>query len=250
MAGIFVSKGMTLRVPAGGMVVGAGEDAFKVTQLTMHVRFDVCPTWLEIALDHTSRAQVAKLHKIEAWKGNNQDLKAKALEKEFESSMQAAMASAIGIDAFYSILSQHISVPPGLSKQWRTRRTARYAQITEVLRRSFKLKPVGTKNLRQQLREIYRFRDMAVHPSGRVQVPVLHPELDVGVEWRFAYFSAANAEAISSVATWIIWELCKRGTPANDEIRDYVSTLSLRLDQLFPEGHPLVSVADAEPRRP
>jgi hypothetical protein len=246
MAGIFVSRGMTLRVPAGGMVIGTGDEAFKITSLTMHVRFDVCPTWLEIALNHTEQARHARGHRIDAWKGSDEDLKAKALEKEFESSMQAVMASAIAIDAFYSILAQHVSIPSGLSKKWRDKRTPRYAQVTEVLRRAFKLKAVGTKNLRQQLREIYRFRDMAVHPSGKVEAPLYHPELDVDVEWRFAYFSATNAEGISRVTSWIVWELCKRGKPADDEIKDYVSTLSSRLDQLFPLGHPLVSAADAE----
>jgi hypothetical protein len=38
--------------------------------------------------------------------------------------------------------------------------------VTEVLRRGFHLKPKGTKALRDNLKEIYRFRGMAVHPSG------------------------------------------------------------------------------------
>ena len=76
--------------------------------------------------------------------------------------------------------------------------------MTEVLRRGFHLKPKGTKALRDNLKEIYRFRDMAVHPSGRIQAAMLHPDLDVGVEWRFVYFRAANARALVNAPTGIV----------------------------------------------
>jgi len=236
MPGIFISRGMTLRVPAGGMVVGTGDEAFVIKSLTLHVRFDVCPTWIELALNHTRNSIAAREHRERVWRGSDEDAKAAALEREFEHSMQAIMASAIAIDAFYSVLAQHVIVPNSLIKKWRTNRTARYSQISEVIRRAFSLKPAEVKSLRANLKEIYRIRDMAVHPSGKVEAATYHPELDVGVEWRFAYFRSSNAELVSDAATSIVWELCKKGKPKDADIQEYVSNLILRLDGIFPDG--------------
>jgi hypothetical protein len=62
-------------------------------------------------------------------------------------------------------------------------RTARYSQVAEVIRRAFNLKRNGVRLLLENLKKIYRLRDLAVHPSGKVQEALLHPELGVGVEW-------------------------------------------------------------------
>jgi len=238
MPGIFISRGMTLSVPVGGMVVGTGAEEFVIKSLTLQIRFDVCPTWIELSLNHTARSIDAKNHRDKIWAAGNEEAKAPALEREFEHSMQAMMAAAIAIDAFYAVLAQHVYLPPSVLANWRTKRTSRYAQVTEVIRRAFKLKPSGTAGLRQNLKEIYRTRDLAVHPSGKIEIPVHHPELDLGVEWRFAYFRSSNAVLVNETATWIIWELCKKGAPQNSDIQDYISKLSERLDQIFPNGHP------------
>jgi hypothetical protein len=81
--------------------------------------------------------------------------------------MQAIMAAAVAIDAFYSLIQTHVVLPPSLVEQWRTKRTLRYKQVTEVLRRAFHLKPKGVAILRQNLKEINRMRDLAIHPSER-----------------------------------------------------------------------------------
>jgi hypothetical protein len=151
--------------------------------------------------------------------------------------MQAIMAAAIALDAFYSRIQTYIQLSPLLVQQWRDKRTARYSQITEVLRLGFNLKPKGTATLRQNLKEIYRFRDLAVHPSGKTQAPVLHPEMEVGVEWRFAHFRAQNAELIVNSATGMLWDLANNGKPMTNDIRKYMEALRQRLALLFPANH-------------
>jgi hypothetical protein len=154
--------------------------------------------------------------------------------------MQAIMAAAIALDAFYAVIQDHVALPPELVEKWRTQRTARYSQVTEVVRRGFRLKPKGTKLLREHLQKIYRLRDLAVHPSGKIQAPIEHPELNVGVEWRFFYFRAEHAQNVVDAATAIIWDLANQGRPANPKIENYTKGLKARLDILFPSGHPLV----------
>ncbi len=66
---------------------------------------------------------------------------------------------------------------------------------------------------------------MAIHPSGNVAAPVLHPELQVGVEWRFALFRADNAKAIVQTVQSIVHELLAKGKPSTPEIQRYVDGL-------------------------
>lgn len=247
MTGIFISRGMTVAVPPGGLTIGISADGNATGNLTLHVRFDVCPTWTELALRHLNDAKVRMKTREVAWAGTNENEKAATLEREFEASMQAVMAAAIAIDSFYALIQTHVQLPPSLVTQWRTKRTARYTQVTEVLRRAFHLKPKGTAALRQNLKEIYRLRDLAVHPSGKIEAPILHPEINVGVEWRFAFFRAHNAELIVNAATWILWELAHQGQPKEIKIQEYLATLRPRLAELFPNGHPTAAVAVPAP---
>jgi hypothetical protein len=230
---------MTIAIRSGGMAIGKGTDGTPTWSLTPHVLFDVCPTWTELALRHLEDSRSKRTTRQAAWNGTNDDEKAATLEREFEASMQAIMAAAIAIDAFYSLIQTHIQLPEALIAKWRDKRTPRYSQVTEVLRRAFNLKPKDTATLRQNLKEIYRLRDLAVHPSGRLEVPILHPEINVGVEWRFAYFRADNAELIVYAATGILWELVHGGKPKDGKIQKYMASLLPRLAQLFPTGHPM-----------
>jgi hypothetical protein len=245
MAGIFISRGMTVAIPVGGLILGIGGKA--PNSVTLHVRFDVCPTWIEIALKHLSTAIESRTLREVAWAGTEENAKSTSLEREFESSMQAIMAAAIALDAFYSILQTHVTLPPALIEKWRTGRTARYSQVTEVLRQAFRLKSKGTAALRTMLKDIYRFRDIAVHPSGKIEAPIYHPELDVGVEWRFAYFRATIAEQRVNAATWILWDLCHNGKPKDPKIVEYVGNLKQRLVELYPDGHPLAVATSSSP---
>jgi len=180
-------------------------------------------------MTHLASAKSSCIARVEAWAGNNEDEKSSCLEREFEASLQATMAAAIALDAFYSVIQTHVQLPTSLVERWRTKRASRYSQVTEVLRRGFHLKPQETKVLRQNVKEIYRFRDLAVHPSGKLQAPLLHPELNVGVEWRFAYFRAARAEMLVNASIAIIQELVNNGKPTEVAIIRYAQGLRDRL---------------------
>lgn len=242
MAGIFISRGMTVSIPDGGLTIGIGDDGKSTSSLTLHVGFDVCPTWVELALRHLADANGKSIERTAAWSGSNEEIKASTLEREFEASMQAIMAAAISIDAFYSLIQPHVKLPTSIVEQWRTKRTARYSQVTEVIRRAFGLKPKGTAALRQNLKEIFRLRDLAVHPSGKIEAPIMHPEIEVGVEWRFAVFRAHNAKLVVNAATGMLWDLAHNGKPKDTKVVEYMVTLRQRLAELFPSGHPVVAV--------
>ena len=151
MAGIFITRGMTIAIPPGGLLLALGKDRKTNHSIRLHVRFDVCPTWVELSLRHLANADNARADREAAWMGRDENTKAAALEKEFEASMQAIMSAAIALDAFYAILQEHAAIPQTLVEAWRSARTARYAQVTEVVRRTFRLKPEGVAVLRKNL---------------------------------------------------------------------------------------------------
>ena len=109
MTGIFISRGMTIAVPVGGLTITFGHDGKPNANLKLHVRFDVCSTWCELALRHLADARSRCADRIVAWAGTNEDYKATSLEREFEASMQAIMAAATALDAFYSVIQTHVN---------------------------------------------------------------------------------------------------------------------------------------------
>ena len=100
MSGVFVKRGMTFAIPAGGFSLSIGDDGKPSGNLTIHVHYDVCPTWLELASRHLSDAEERKRTRIAAWNADDQDARAASMEAEFKSSMQAIMAAAIAIIPF------------------------------------------------------------------------------------------------------------------------------------------------------
>jgi hypothetical protein len=239
VSGPFIIKGMTVGV-ADGLRLSVGPDgAVQLSNLTLHVRYDVCPMWAHLALQHLEEAKSKKAVRMAAWTDGTEDQKAATLEGEFEASLQAMVASAIAVDAFHACVKLHVQLPPSTLKKWREpkRGTPRYSQVTEVLRRAFQLKPEAVAGLRKNLKEIYRLRDTAVHPPGDLAAPALHPELGVPVESKFALFRADNAEIVVYAATWIIWNLAN-GKAKDPQIQSYADGLSQRLSEVFPTGHP------------
>lgn len=244
MAGVLITRGITPAIPAGGLTVSIDADGRQTLSCTLHVNFDVVPTWISLALHHLKIAEEARSNRNQAQAENiNIDLGA-TLEREFEASMQAIMASAIAIDSFYAVLKNHTKLPAELTAKWREKRTARHAQVAEVIKRAFVLKPKGVRLLKQNIKELYKIRDQAVHPTSKFAAPVLHPELNVGVEWRFIYFCATNAALAVNAMTWKFWDLAHSGKPENPRVIEYMGNLRLRLQEFMPKGHPFRPVAE------
>jgi hypothetical protein len=222
-------------VPASqhdALVVAMGQDAEPANSPTPHVPFDVCPTWLELAIRHLSDAQVAQVSRVAAWKGADEDSKAAALEWEFEASLQAIMASALALDAFCAVVQAKVQLPQSLIDEWRENCTPRDVQFSEVLRRAFSLAAKDASSLRQNLGEIFRFRDLAIDPSGKGDARILHPELRVGVEWRFAYFRCENALRIVRATLRLIWELVASDKPKDVDVQKYIDALRPKIELL------------------
>jgi hypothetical protein len=60
----------------------------------------------------------------------------------------------------------------------------------------------------------------------------LHPELRVGVEWRFAYFRCENALRIVRATLRLIWELVASGKPKEVDVQKYIDALRPKIELL------------------
>jgi hypothetical protein len=216
----------------GGPIANMVNDEEPTGGRTSNARFDVCPTWLELAIRHLSDAQVARGARVGTWSAADEHAKTGVLKWEFEASIQAITASAIALDAFCAAVQARIVVPEGLVTEWQEQRTPRQIQISEILRRAFSLEPKHVSSVRRGLEEIFRFRDLAIDPSGKMNTMILHPELGVGVEWRYAYFRYQNAQLIVNATVRLISELLAWCKPEDADLREYVDSLRANLDVL------------------
>ena len=232
MSAVFVPRATPVAIPAGGLVIPIDENRKPASSLPLDVHFDVCPFWLQLAIRHLSDAQVAQVARVTAWNGADENSKAGALEWEFEASIQAIMACALAVDAFCAVVQTKIQLPQSIIDEWREKRIPRHAQFSEVLRRAFSLEPEEASSLRENLGEIFRFRDLAIDPSGKSDALILHPELRVGVEWRFAYFRCENALRIVRATLRLIWELVASGKPKEVDVQKYIDALRPKIEPL------------------
>ncbi len=179
--GVFVGRGVSLRLR--NLRISWGPDGPEIAPVTIELSLGMAPFWLEIALRHLVEAEAQHTLLSESVSGNSSD-RGTALEGEFLAGMQAIVAAATALDAFYAQVKPYANIPEELVATWREKGTARYKQVAEVLRRAFRLKPRTAVNLRRILKDVYRFRDWAVHPSADFSAPVLHPKMGSGTEWR------------------------------------------------------------------
>jgi hypothetical protein len=117
---------------------------------------------------------------------------------------------------------------------WRLKDTARFKQVAEVIRRSFTVNQKMFAALRKDIGELYRLRDLAVHPAGKISEAIQHPELHVDVAWPFAYFRAQNAYTLVDVSRRIISGLVTHAKAKNADVRTYADTVRDRIATLTP----------------
>ena len=258
MSNVSTPRTATVAKVPSGLVFAIGQDEKPASGPASNVQFDVCPTWLELAIRHLSDAQVAQGARIGTWDEADEHSRIEALKWEFEASIQAITASAIALDAFCAVVQTRIYLPQALIAEWQENRTRHYVQISEVLRRAFSLTTKNVSNLRQSLEEIFRFRDLAIDPSGKMDARVLHPELGVGVEWRFAYFRFKNALLIVKAILRVIAELVVSGKAENADLQKYLDALRPSIDSLqnanvlqvqAPDVHPVLSPSKPDSMR-
>ncbi|MEO8739610.1 MAG: hypothetical protein ABI537_07905 [Casimicrobiaceae bacterium] len=213
-----------------------GSDEARGSSLAGAPRFDVCPTWLELATRHLSDAGAAQMSRVA--EGSREDGFADigTLEWEYQASLQAIVACGTAVHAFGAAIQSKVQLPQSVHDDWQRHGTPRYFQISDVLRRAFALSQKNASGVRQCVGEILRFHDLAIDPSQKSGASVFHPELGAAVEWRFAYFRYENALQIVQATMRLIGELVALGKPYEVEVQKYVDGLRSKVELLQNSG--------------
>lgn len=235
--GVHISRGVTPRIPVGGLVIGIGPDGLPADSARLELQLDTCIHWLEIAIEHLTRAKEIRdelLRQRVSGTTNFIDL-----DREFKACVQASVAAATFFEALYAAVLERVPTKPSAKGEARHQRPARYAVVTEALRQAFGLRKQGTANLRSVLREVYRFRDEAVHPSAKFSEPVAHPELGIGVERRFVMFGFNSAHQLVRAALAFSKILASRDLSRRPKpIQDFATYLLTVCEPLYTSWEP------------
>jgi hypothetical protein len=249
-SGLFITRGARIVIPAGGLRINLADGEIDAP-ITVHVGLDVIPIWATIALDHILAARGHRNEVIVAWQGTDDDVLGNRLIGEFSASMQAITAAGIAVDALYAAVKPTVNLPAEVIASWRSKRTARYKQVTEVLRRAFRISARNAVRLREVLRTVYRFRDWAVHPPTDARAPAFHPDLQMGTEWRFVTFSYPNAREITRACLSLIWQAANKPDVDNPDLRRHCEGLRGNLAPVIEQWErdfgPITPVKNAAP---
>lgn len=110
MLGIFIARGMTLRIPAGGLRITLdGEDGPSFDPVKFEVSLDVWEHWFEIGSEAVAKQSAARAQLRTAHSGGDDKAKGVALEDELQGGMIAASAAAFALDSFYASVKARLT---------------------------------------------------------------------------------------------------------------------------------------------
>jgi len=215
---VMITEGMQLRIPVGALTLSLdGPTVVRVERV--EVRLDTWQHWLRIAIMNVYAAHRAHDRLLTP---RDERAKARALESEFRASMIASAAGAFAVDAFYASVKDRLPPDPEKEAAWAKNRTPRPRRIAETLRTGFRLTSTGfSKVLRPNLKKLFELRDWAVHPPARFGEPLVHPDLGIGADWRFATYTASTCTEATRVALSLVSQCCKVPRPNHAELSEW-----------------------------
>jgi hypothetical protein len=224
-AGVFVTRGMRVCIPPGGLVLTVKPDGTLSGSVNaVHIALNMCPRWIAIAYAHLLATQEAHTDLLAAFQSADEQAMGLALEREADAGMQAVSSSCTAMDAYYGLLRKHTPIDAATHEQWRKNRTARYIRIAEVLRRTFDMKPEGFETVRAIIKQGFGLRDKAVHPTAELANPMAYDEIGRATEWRLVSFRFDNAKAVTGQFLSVL--MATSAQPARKPTRDLTDLLS------------------------
>lgn len=231
-SGVFVTKDMLITIPPFTIWIN-DDGSIANAPVTLHTELDLCTCWLSIALFHLAESEKAHALLMEGKRTEDAEKIAVALREDFMAGMQTIMASVLSIDAYYASIKQHVVVPEKTRLAWRDNRTARYRQITEVFCMAFKISGEPAKNLRENLKQLFLYRDKAVHPVAGTNPPALHTELNKITDWRYSTFRNYNAKDVVKTVLSIVDQASNKGNAKNIELNNYCKIVIARIEPIL-----------------
>jgi len=226
--GVFISKGMHLRISNLRLSL-LPDGSVELDPVVPELAYDMWPLWLQVAVRH-ERAALEARRRLEALTGDRDDRHGAALQDETKAGMVTIAAGVFAIDAFYGAVKDRIDNLPEQGP-----RSRRYAIVAETLKRAFTMSQASSNQLRGNLREVFRFRDRSVHPTGLFQPAERHPVLGVGVAVPHVAFRSENASKILTFAFEVIGQCAKVPKPRHKELVEWCVSIPENIQALRDE---------------
>lgn len=208
--GVLIFEGMKVGILPGDMQIGIDESGAPKSHAILSTAYNVLPIWLRAARDSLRHAKAASDDVGKRWNDVDDNGRKELLISELEPSLQVFVACGIVLDALYDLLRPYANISDTDLEKWRRNKTGRGKQIAEVIRRVYKLDNKVFKQFRQNISEIVRYRDLAVHPSHDLKNACNRPDIPVGVDWKFAMYRFQNSERCYIATTEVLRYLYTR----------------------------------------
>ena len=192
MAGVLIFEGMKVGVLDGDCSISVDEEGQTTSNLILSTSYNVLPIWLRIAYENITLSHDASEAIANEWCEESEKQK-ELLLAELTPSIQVFVACGAALDAIYDQLRPFADIGKSDIDAWKVSKTARSAQIVEIIRRVFKLDNEMTKAFKKNIKSIMEFRDQILHPTHEIKRTCTRPDIPVGVDWRFAAYRYGNS---------------------------------------------------------
>jgi hypothetical protein len=209
--GVLIFDGMKLGIRAGDLQFSLDGSSPENNRAILSTSFGVVPVWLSTARAALKQSEVASEAIKSSWSDDGASNK-RLLIAELGPSMSVFVCCAIAVDALYDQLRPLAKLPDDLVQKWREKRTSRPKQISEVIRRVFRIPKAEASTISEALAWMFRARDNAVHPSSELKPACVRPDLPVAVDWKFAFYTCENAKVCYSNSMNLLSLLSEKST--------------------------------------
>ncbi|WP_142274651.1 hypothetical protein [Mycobacterium scrofulaceum] len=248
MRGITVCDGGDLRL--SNIQINFNDDGVESPSPTVHLRTDTWPYWLAEAVSAAVDAAKTSTEIPAAVAASNDDKIGRLMVLELRASMRALTSSAFAIDAFYASVKARSPKHPQ-QDIWHQNSTARSKQVAETLRYHLKVaKNESAKELRRRIKELFKYRDWAVHPGSKFREPIYREDLDAAVDWHFVVFSAANAQGGTYLAVNTLDNLVTVLNRGSEELVQFKPRAREAMDKIldvYESSEHLIPIVRSEP---
>jgi len=191
--GVLIFQGMKVGVLPDDFTVSIDESGGINSKLVLSTAYNVLPIWIRIARDNLVEAKKASEDVAKRW-GEDEEEQKELLISELEPALQVFVSCGIALDALYDQFRPYAKLTESEIEKWHANKTGRAKQIAEVIRRVYKLDGAVFSQFKQNIAEIIKYRDLAVHPSQELRNICTRPDIPVGIDWKFAAYRFSNSE--------------------------------------------------------
>jgi hypothetical protein len=223
---------MHVGVLPGDFTISVDESGKTEANLVLSTAYNVLPLWIRIAHDSLTQARFASEKVANNW-GESDDSNKELLISELEPSLQVFVACGIALDALYDQLRPHAKLSEEELKKWRdcSTKTGRADHIAEVIRRVYKLDNEMFSKFKLHIKEIIKYRDLAVHPSLQLRNYCTRPDIPVGVDWKFSAYRFSNSEKCLTSTMRMLGHLYENKC-GNEQVDKQLHNVFLALQEL------------------